>query len=84
MKLTGAIAAAAMLITSAAFAAQDAVHFDVVLMRDGKFISSPKVVAEFGKKVSLAQGQVMKFEYSVPGTNARFLVKPRLVKRPVL
>src|SRR5665213_2589787 len=120
-----AIAAAALLISSAAVADQGAVQFDLVLMRDGKVISSPTVVAEFGKTVALSQGQVMKFEgtasapdqqgnsltavklslfengemrharemsmlanltqspsieYSVPGTNARFVVRPKLVR----
>jgi len=122
-----AIAAAALLISSAAVADQGAVQFDLVLMRDGKVISSPTVVAEFGKTVALSQGQVMKFEgtasapdqqgnsltavklslfengemrparemsmlanltqspsieYSVPGTNARFVVRPKLVRLP--
>lgn len=124
MKSRSVIAVAGMLFSGAAIAHQGAVQFDVVLMRDGKVISSPKVVAEFGKRVALAQSQVMKFEgsasapdkegnsftsvklylfengemkplqemsmlanltkspsfeYSVPGTNARFVVKPRWV-----
>jgi hypothetical protein len=124
MKLHGIVAVAGMLISSAVIADQNAVQFDVVLMRDGKVVSSPKVVAEFGKRVALSQGDAMKFEgsatapdkdgvsltsvklslfengqmkplkemsmlanlakspsieYSVPGTNARFVVKPSLV-----
>lgn len=125
MKLTAVIAIAGMLASAAAFANQDAVQFEVVLMRDGKVVSAPKVVAEFGKKVALAEGRIMRFEgsatapdkdgnsltavklglfengemrsskemsmladlskgpsiaYSVPGTNARFVVKPKLVR----
>jgi len=127
MKLSHMIAVASIVISSAAVADQSGVQFEVVLMRGGKVVSSPKVVAEFGKTVALAQGQVMKFEgsasapdaegnsftavkvylfengemgppqemsmlanltktpsfeYSVPGTNARFVVMPRLVKLP--
>ncbi len=125
MKLRGVVAVAGILISGAASAGQSGVQFDVVLMRDGKVVSSPKVIAEFGRKVTLAQGGVMEFEgsastpdsqgnsltavkfslfengemkplkemsmladlakspsieYSVPGTNARFVVKPRLVE----
>ena len=127
MKLSGVVAVAGLLISNAAVAGQDAVQFDVVLLRDGRVVSSPSVVAEFGKRVALAQGQVMKFEgsatapdsegnsftsvklylfedgemkplkemsmlanltkspsiaFSVPGTNARFVVKPTLVTLP--
>ena len=127
MSLIRVVAVAGLLISSAAVAGQDAVQFEVVLMRDGKVVSSPRVVAEFGKRVAMAQGQVMKFEgsatapdkegnsltsvklylfengemkplketsmlanltkspsiaFSVPGTNARFVVKPTLVALP--
>jgi hypothetical protein len=127
MKLGTMIAFAGMFVSAAAFAGQGAVQFEVVLLRDGKVVSSPKVVAEFGKKVALAQGGVMRFEgsatapdrdgnsltsvklylfengrmrpmkrmsmladltrwpsmaVSVPGTNARFVVRPALVSLP--
>ena len=127
MKWNHMIAVASVALSTAAVADQSGVQFEVVLMRDGKIVSSPKVIAEFGKTVALAQGQVMKFEgsasvpdaegnsltavklylfengemrppqemsmlanltktpsfeYSVPGTNARFVVMPRLVKLP--
>jgi hypothetical protein len=124
MKSAAIIAIAGLLFSAAAAAGEGAVQFDVQLFRDGKVVSSPKVVAEFGKRVVLAQGDVMRFEgsatapdkdgnpfttvklslfengemkpmremsmlanlakspslaYSVPGTNARFVVKPSLV-----
>ena len=127
MKLSHIIAVASIAISTTAIADQSGVQFEVVLMRDGKIVSSPKIVGEFGKTVALAQGNVMKFEgsastpdgegnsltavklslfengemrppkemsmlanltktpsfeYSVPGTNARFVVMPRLVKLP--
>lgn len=127
MKRTWIAFLGGVLVSSAAFAGRDAVQFDVVLLRDGKVVSSPKVVGEFGQRVALAQGDVMKFEgkatapdkdgnsftsvrlylfengemkplkemsilanlrqspsieYSVPGTNARFVVRPRLVAFP--
>ncbi len=127
MKLNHVLAIASIAISTAAFADQSRVQFEVVLMRDGKVVSSPKIVGEFGQTVALAQGRVMKFEgsasapdaegnsftavklslfengemrppqemsmlanltkapsfeYSVPGTNARFVVMPRLVKLP--
>ncbi len=127
MKLRDIVAVAGMLISSAAVADQTGVLFDVVLTRDGKVVSSPKVIAEFGRRVSLSEGGVMQFEgsasppdgegnsftavklslfengemkafdemsmlanltkspsveFSVPGTNARFVVKPRMVKLP--
>jgi hypothetical protein len=127
MKIGGVIAVAAIFSSGAAIAQQNAVQFDVVLMRDGKVIASPKVLGEFGKTVTLAAGRVMKFEgsatapdsqgnsftsvklylfengemqsskemsmlanlsaapsieYSVPGTNARFVIKPTLVTLP--
>lgn len=127
MKLSRMIAVASIAISTAAIAGPGAVQFEVVLMRDGKVVSSPKIVGEFGKTVALAQGNVMKFEgsasapdaegnsftsvklslfengemgppqemsmlanltktpsfeYSVPGTNARFVVMPRLVRLP--
>ena len=127
MKLSRLIALASITISTVAAASQDRVQFEVVLMREGKVISSPKVVGEFGKSVALVLGDVMRFEgsasipdylgysttsvklylyesgeinppkemsmsanltktpsfeYSVPGTNARFVVKPRLVKSP--
>ena len=124
MKTTRIIAAAALLFSGAALAGQDAVQFEVRLLRDGKVVSSPRVVAEFGKTVTLAQEGVMRFEgtatapdrdgnsftsmklylfergemrpsktmsmlanlakspsleYPVPGTDARFIVRPSLV-----
>jgi hypothetical protein len=127
MKLVHMIAIASIAISTSAVAEQSGVQFEVVLMRDGKIVSSPKVLAEFGKTVAFANGQLMKFEgsastpdgegnsltavklslfengemqapkemsmlanlkktpsfeYSVPGTNARFVVMPRLVKLP--
>ena len=127
MKLNHVIAVASIAISTVEVADQSGVQFEVVLMRDGKVVASPKVLAGFGKTVALAQGQVMKFEgsasvpdgegnsltavkltlfengemgppkemsmlanlkltpsfeYSVPGTNARFVVMPRLVKLP--
>jgi hypothetical protein len=125
MKLNHMIAVASLAISTVAVADQSGVQFEVVLMRDGKVVASPKVIAEFGQTVAVAQGEVMKFEgsastpdgrgnsltavklslfenghmgppkemsmlanltltpsfeYSVPGTNARFVVMPRLVK----
>jgi hypothetical protein len=125
MKLARIIAIAAIAVSTAAFGDHSGVQFEILLMRDGKVVSSPKVIGEFGKTVALSQGQVMKFEgsasvpdgegnsvtavklylfengemgppkemsmlanltltpsfeYSVPGTNARFVVMPRLVK----
>ena len=122
-----AVLLGAMLAVSAAAAEQDRVLFQVVLLRDGKIVSSPTVLAEFGKPVRIDLSQTMKveavaqapeidgasltsvklslfekgkmgpakamamranlskspaFEYSVPGTNARFVVMPRLVKLP--
>jgi hypothetical protein len=116
-----------MLAASAMAADQDGVQFQVLLMRDGKIVSSPTVVGVFGKPVRVDLSQTMKveavasapesdgssltavklslfengemgpakemsmradlsktpsFEYSVPGTNARFVVMPRLVKLP--
>jgi hypothetical protein len=127
MKLNHIVAIASMAIATTAFADQSGVLFEVVLLREGKVVASPKVLAEFGKTVAMAQGQVMKFEgtasapdnegnsftavklslfengemrqlremsmlanltktpsfeYSVPGTNARFVVMPRLVRLP--
>ena len=127
MNITRMIAVASVLISTAAVADQSGVQFEIVLMRDGKVVSSPKVIGQFGQRVALAQGDVMKFEgsatvpdsegnsftavklhlfeggemrpiqdmsmlanltktpsfeYSVPGTNARFVVMPRLVKLP--
>jgi hypothetical protein len=127
MKPSRMIALASIVISMAAAADQGAVQFEVVLMRDGKVVTSPKVVAHFGQTAALAQIRVMKFEgsasapdaegnsltavklylfengemrppqemsmlanltktpsfeYSVPGTNARFVVMPRLVKLP--
>ena len=127
MKLNHMIAVASLAISTVAVADQSGVQFEVVLMCDGKVVASPKVIAEFGQIVAIAQGDVMKFEgsastpdgkgnsltavklslfenghmgppkemsmlanltltpsfeYSVPGTNARFVVMPRLVKLP--
>jgi len=127
MKLNHVIAVASIAISTVAAADQSGVQFEVVLMRAGKVVASPKVVADFGQTVAIAQSDVMKFEgsasppdgkgnsltavklslfenghmgppkemsmlanltltpsfeYSVPGTNARFVVMPRLVKLP--
>ena len=124
MKFALTMAVAGLLFAGAALAGQDAVQFEVRLLRDGKIVSSPTAVAEFGKTVTLTQDGVMKFEgtatapdkdgnsftsvrlylfekgemkpsksmsmlanltkspsieYSVPGTDARFVVRPRLV-----
>lgn len=118
------VAVAGLLFAGAALAQPDVVQFEVRLLRDGKVVSSPRVLAQFGKTVTLAQDGVMKFEgsatapdkdgnsftsvklylfekgemkpsrtmsmlanlakspsieYSVPGTDARFVVKPTLV-----
>jgi hypothetical protein len=101
------------------------VQFKVLLIRDGNVVSSPTVVGEFGKRVTVDLSQTMRveaiaqapeadgssltavklslfengvmgpakemsmranlastpsFEYSVPGTNARFVVVPRLAR----
>ena len=124
MKSPAILAVAALFFSGAALAQKEAVQFEVRLLRDGKVVSSPRVVAEFGKTVTLAQDGVMKFEgsatapdkdgnsftsvklylfdhgqmkpsktmsmlanlakspsieYSVPGTDARFVVRPSLV-----
>ena len=57
------VAVACVAISTGAGAEQAAVQFEVVLTRDGKTVSSPKVVAEFGKTVALNTG-AMKFEGS--------------------
>ena len=117
------VAVAGLLFAGAALAQPDVVQFEVRLVRDGKVVSSPRVLAEFGKTVTLAQDGVMRFEgsatapdkdgnsftsvklylfdkgemkpsrtmsmlanlakspsleYSVPGTDARFVVRPSL------
>lgn len=117
------VAVAGLLFAGAALAQPDVVQFEVRLLRDGKVVSSPRVLAEFGKTVTLAQDGVMRFEgsatapdkdgnsftsvklylfdkgemkpsrtmsmlanlakspsleYSVPGTDARFVVRPSL------
>jgi hypothetical protein len=127
MKLIRMMVLASAFASTAALADQGAVQFEVVLMRDGKVVASPKVVGEFGQRVAIAQSDVMKFEgsatvpdrdgnsftavklylfeggemkpiqdmamlanltktpsfeYSVPGTNARFVVMPRMVRLP--
>jgi len=124
MKFALTMAFAGLLFAGAALAGQDAVQFEVRLLRGGKVVSSPRVVAEFGKTVTIAQDGVMKFEgaatapdkdgnsytsmrlylfdngemkppktmsmladltkspsieYQVPGTDARFVVRPSLV-----
>lgn len=127
MRTAAILAFAGMLLSTAAFAGKGAVQFEVVLTRAGKVVSSPKVVAQFGKNVVLAQGDVMRFEgtatapdrdgnsltsvklylfengrmvplkpvsmladltkspsmaIGVPGTNARFVVRPTMVALP--
>jgi hypothetical protein len=117
------VAVAGLLFAGAALAQPDVVQFEVRLLRDGKVVSSPRVLAEFGKTVTVAQDGVMRFEgsatapdkdgnsftsvklylfdkgemkpsrtmsmlanlakspsleYSVPGTDARFVVRPSL------
>src|SRR5438105_12319292 len=64
MKLNRVIAVASIAISTISVADQSGVQFEVVLMRDGKVVASPKVVGEFGRTVALAQGSVMKFEGS--------------------
>ena len=120
------IAVAGLVASTYACADQSAVLFEIVLTRGGTVVASPKVVAEFGKTVALAEGHMKfegsastpdkdgnsftavklslidgrelkaikqmsmladltkspSFEVSVPGTDARFVVKPRLVKVP--
>ena len=61
MKLKTIISAATLALSTAALADQSAVQFEVVLSRDGNVVSSPNVVAEFGKTVELNTG-VLKFE----------------------
>lgn len=62
MKLSRLIALASIAISTVAAASQNGVQFEVVLMREGKVISSPKVVGEFGKSVALVR-LVANFEY---------------------
>ncbi len=63
MKLKTIVAAATLALSTGALADQPAVQFEVVLSRDGNVVTSPKVVAEFGKTVALNTG-VLKFEGS--------------------
>ena len=80
MKFNHMIAVASIAFSTGAVADQSGVQFEVVLMRDGKVVASPKVMAEFGKTVALAQGQVMKFEgsASVPDAEGNSLTAVKL------
>jgi hypothetical protein len=116
-----------MTLSGPALADQGGVKFEILLTRDGKVVTAPTLVAEFGRTVTLEMGGTMKvdavasapdsegnsftsvklylfengemrlpkqmsmlanlsktpsFEYSVPGTNARFVIRPRLVTLP--
>jgi len=127
MNVRPVLLAATLILSTAALADSSAVQFEVSPLRDGKVVSSPRVVAEFGKSVVLSQANAMRFEgsatapdaegnsrisvklapfengamkpaqemsmladlskspsirYAVPGTNARFVVRPTLVKLP--
>ena len=127
MKIKQIVAVLCLALSTTAFADQEGVMFNVVLLKDGKIVASPGVVGEFGKEVTVEITQTFKvvglasvpdaeghsltavrlslfengamqplkemsmladltktpsFEYSVPGTTYRFVVRPRQVKLP--
>ena len=64
MKIRCVAVLLSILAGAAASADQSGVKFEVQLTRDGKIVSSPVVVGEFGKRVRVEIADIMKFEAS--------------------
>ena len=62
MKLIGMAVLLGMTISGTALADQSGVKYEVVLTRDGKVVSSPIFLGDFGRPVVIDQGETMRIE----------------------
>jgi hypothetical protein len=62
VKLIGIAVLLGMTTSGIAAADQSGVQFEVVLTRDGKVVSSPTFIGQFGKTVGVELGQTMKVD----------------------
>ena len=80
MKSFGLAVLLGMTISGAALADRGAVKYEVVLTRDGKVVSAPIFLGEFGKPAMIEQGRTMRIEAvaSAPGKDGNSLTSVKL------